>query len=110
MSAPMPLRDPPYNPDAEMALLGALLCNNRLLEYAEILQPDHFGNALHARIFEQVRKLIARGQVANPITLKAIFDQDPALEDRGGARYLAKLAEAGRYCLHRVEVEQHADA
>jgi replicative DNA helicase len=38
--------------------------------------------------------LIERGQIANPITLKPLFDQDEALKDRGGAQYLARLAEA----------------
>ena len=46
---------------------------------------------MHAHIFEAIRKFIERGDVADPITLKPIFDQDPALAEVGGARYLAQL-------------------
>src|SRR5207302_1809138 len=38
--------------------------------------------------------LLERGQIANPITLKNLFDQDGALSEIGGAVYLARLAEA----------------
>jgi replicative DNA helicase len=89
------IRTPPYNPEAEQTLLGALLINNAAyLRVAEFLQPEHFGNAMHGRIFAAIGKLIERGQIANPVTLKNLFDQDGALTDIGGAQYLARLAEA----------------
>jgi replicative DNA helicase len=92
---PEPLRTPPYNPEAETTLLGALLINNSgYLRVSEFLQPNHFGNALHGRIFGAVGKLIERGQIANPVTLKNLFDQDAALTEVGGAQYLARLASA----------------
>ena len=50
---------------------------------------------MHARILEAIQKLVDRGQIANVVTLKATFDQDPALVENGGARYLAQLAAAG---------------
>ena len=105
MSAPFE-RVVPNAVEAEQHLLGALLCNNRLLEYAEILQPGHFYNALHGRIFEQLRKFTERGEVADVVTLKAIFDQDFALEDQGGSRYLVMLAIAGVSRAERIEIEQ----
>ena len=37
---------------------------------------------------------VERGQIANPVTLKNLFDQDGALAEIGGAQYLARLAEA----------------
>src|ERR671922_416801 len=98
-----PLREPnpellrvaPYNTEAEQALLGAILINNAAyLRVSEFLQPEHFGNAVHGRIFAAVGKLLARGQIANPVTLKNLFDQDGALAEIGGAQYLARLAEA----------------
>ena len=61
---------------------------------AEFLLPEHFGNAVHGRIFAAIGKLIERGQIANPVTLKNLFDQDGALAEIGGAQYLARLAEA----------------
>ena len=53
------------------------------------------------------QKLVDRGQIASPVTLKATFDQDTALAPIGGAEYLAKLAGAGA-SLARVEVEVYA--
>src|SRR5499427_6410742 len=89
------VRTPPYNPEAEQTLLGALLINNTAyLRVSEYLQPEHFGNAMHGRIFAAIGKLIERGQIANPVTLKNLFDQDGALTDIGGAQYLARLAGA----------------
>jgi replicative DNA helicase len=98
-----PLRDvdlerapqPPSNTEAEQALLGAILVNNAAYgRVAEFLASEHFGNAVHGRIFAAIGKLIERGQIANPVTLKNLFDQDGALSEIGGAQYLARLAES----------------
>ena len=86
---------PPANLEAEQALLGAMLINNVAYNrVAEFLAPEHFGNAVHGRIYAAIGKLIERGQIANPVTLKNLFDQDGALLEIGGAQYLARLAEA----------------
>ena len=88
-------RTPPYNPEAEIRLLGALLISNAAYSrVSEFLQPEHFGNALHGRIFAAIGKLINRGQIADPVTLKNLFDQDPVLTEVGGEKYLAQLAGA----------------
>jgi replicative DNA helicase len=92
---PEPPRIPPYNTDAEQALLGAALINNAAyFRVSEFLQAEHFGNAVHGRIFAAIGKLIERGQIANPVTLKNLFDQDGALTEIGGAQYLARLASS----------------
>jgi len=92
---PEVLRTPPYNTEAEQALLGAILINNTAYyRVCEFLQPEHFGNAVHGRIFAAIGKLLGRGQIANPVTLKNLFDQDGALTEIGGAQYLARLAGA----------------
>src|SRR5436853_1835767 len=86
---------PPANIEAEQALLGAILVNNTAhSRVAEFLSSEHFGNAVHGRIYAAIGKLLDRGQIANPITLKNLFDQDGALLEIGGAQYLAKLAES----------------
>ena len=86
---------PPSNTEAEQALLGAILVNNAAYSrVAEFLAAEHFGNAVHGRIFGAIGKLIERGQIANPVTLKNLFDQDGALAEIGGAQYLARLAES----------------
>lgn len=85
-------REPPVNYEAEQALLGAILANNRAFEkVSDFLRPEHFADETHGRIFEACGKLIERGQIANAVTLKNMFEQDDALADVGGARYLADL-------------------
>jgi replicative DNA helicase len=101
-------RQPPINVEAEQHLLGAFLCDNRLLEViADFLRPEHFANATHARIFDAIQKYVDRGQTANVVTLKATFDQETALAPIGGAKYLARLAGGGAH-LARVEVQHYA--
>ncbi len=86
---------PPANSEAEQALLGAILINNAAWgRVAEFLLPEHFANAVHGRIYAAIGKLLERGQIANPVTLKNLFDQDGALSEIGGAQYLARLAES----------------
>src|SRR3984957_17879919 len=90
-----PIRVAPHNTEAEQALLGAIFRNNLAHgRVADFLEPEHFGNAVHGRIYAAIGKLLERGQIANPVTLKNLFDQDGALAEIGGAAYLTRLAEA----------------
>src|SRR5713101_4275550 len=86
-------RSPPHNIEAEQALLGAILFNNATYHrVSEFLLAEHFAQGVHGRIFAAITKLIERGQIANPVTLKSLFDQDEALAEIGGAQYLARLS------------------
>ncbi len=85
----------PQNIEAEQALLGAILANNKAFEkVSEFLKPQHFADSMHAKIFEVISKLITRGHVADVITLKNYFEQDGTLNDVGGIKYLIKLADS----------------
>ena len=69
------------------------MINNRAYEkVSDFLQSEHFSDPIHGRIFEACGKLIERGQIANPVTLKPIFDNEEALVEAGGANYLVQLA------------------
>ena len=88
-------RVPPGNLEAEQALLGAILVNNEAAsKVTDFLLPEHFQEPGHQRIFAAALKLIERGQIANPVTLKYYFEQDEALTEVGGSQYLARLAGA----------------
>jgi len=90
---PVTHREPPHNLEAEQALLGAVLVNNRAYErVSEFLRPEHFADPVNGRIFEACGRLIDRGQIATPVTLKGVFDQDQSLKEVGGAQYLVRLA------------------
>ena len=85
----------PQNLEAEQALLGAILANNKAFErISEFLKSTHFADPVHAKVFEVISKLILRGHVADVITLKNYFEQEGTLTEVGGHQYLVKLADS----------------
>ena len=83
----------PHNLEAEQALLGALLVDNRALEnVGDSIRAEHFFAPVHQRIFATILKLVDRGLNADPITLAPYFKDDVELTERGGAQYLGDLA------------------
>lgn len=87
----MPLRMPPSNVEAEKALLGALLANNKALERCTFLQPEHFADPVNGFIFREVRKLVDVGRLADTVTLNTHLEHTGALEEVGGTTYLVGL-------------------
>jgi replicative DNA helicase len=86
----------PQNVEAEAALLGALMIDNRLAEDIQLkLRPDHFHEPLHGRIYEGILKLADRNMVANPVTLRPLFEGDEEMKELGGPSYLAQLTGSG---------------
>ena len=86
----------PANIEAEAALLGAMMLDNRLVEDIGLkLKPHHFHEAVHGRIYEAILKLTDKNMVANPVTLRPMFEADEAMKEIGGAGYLATLTGSG---------------
>jgi len=86
-------RLPPHNLEAEMSLLGAILVNNRALEICEdFLEPEHFADYVHARVYDAMRTMIRRGSQANAATLRLLMTE-PAFHAVGGPDYLSRLAD-----------------
>ncbi|SLN48118.1 replicative DNA helicase [Oceanibacterium hippocampi] len=86
-------RTAPSNVEAEQDLLGAILVNNEAYsKVSDFLEAQHFHEGVHARIYAAAQRLIERGEIANPVTLKAFFEHDEGLADIGGTQYLARLA------------------
>jgi len=90
----------PHNLEVEQALLGAILANNDALNRVSFLEPHNFYDPLHQRIYETLRTLIERGQLAIPATLKTYMDADEGLQVVGGAQYLARLSAAATSAAH----------
>jgi replicative DNA helicase len=87
-------RLPPANLEAEQALLGALLANNKAYErVAEFLRPEHFADAAHAEIYAAVQRRIEAGQLADAVTLRREFEHSGRLGDTP-VSYLAELLGA----------------
>lgn len=89
----LPFRQAPHNIEAEQALLGAILINNDAFDKVSgFLEPDHFFEPLHARIFDVTAKLIQAGKQATPITLKTFFDGEEEVGGLTVPQYLGRLA------------------
>ncbi len=89
-------RELPHNIEAEAALLGALMIDNRLVgDVQMMLRPDYFFEDIHGRIFTAILNMADKNMVANPVTLRPMFDNDEAMKELGGAGYLAKLTGSG---------------
>ncbi|MES2903248.1 MAG: DnaB-like helicase C-terminal domain-containing protein [Pseudomonadota bacterium] len=87
---------PPQNIEAEAALLGALMIDNRLVDdVVARLRPFHFYEPLHGRIYEAIVKMVGEGKVTNPVTLKPIFQNDEVMKQVGGPGYLGQLTGSG---------------
>jgi replicative DNA helicase len=88
-------RVPPTNLQAEQALLGALLSNNKAYaRVADFLRAEHFADPGHAKIYAAIQKRLERGEIADVVTLRRDFENSSELEDVGGAAYLAQLLTA----------------
>ncbi len=86
-------REPPYNLEAEQALLGAILVNNEAIDrVSSFLKPLHFFEALNGRIYEHALKLIWGGKRATPVTLKTYFQNEPTYGGIAVPQYLGQLA------------------
>ena len=86
----------PHNVEAEAALLGALMIDNRLVEDVQLrLKPFHFFEPLHGRIYEAILRMTDGNRIANPVTLRPLFESDEAIKEVGGPAYLAQLTGSG---------------
>jgi replicative DNA helicase len=88
-------RIPPSNLQAEQALLGALLANNKAYErVSEFLAAEHFADPVHGRIYQAIQRRVEAGQLADVVTLRAEFEHSGLLDEVGGTAYLAQLLSA----------------
>lgn len=87
-------RQLPSNLDAERALLGAILSNNRAFDLCPGLEPWHFADATNSEIFSGIKRAISAGRVADAVTLRSDFENAGLLEQVGGVSYLVALLSA----------------
>ena len=77
-------------------MLGALMIDNRLVEDVQLkLRSDHFFEPLHGRIYDSILRMSDKNMVANPVTLRPMFEADEAMREVGGPAYLAQLTGSG---------------
>ena len=84
----------PCNIEAEQAVIGSLLVSNDIYdEISPVLDPQKFFDPIHVKLYETIEKLISKGLLANPITLKNHFENNEGLKELGGQEYLIKITK-----------------
>jgi len=84
----------PCNIEAEQTVIGSILVLNEIYdEINSIIDSQKFFDPIHAKIFNVIENLIAKGLLANPITLKNYFENNDGLKQLGGQEYLIKITK-----------------
>jgi len=88
-----PYRTAPHNIELEQALLGAILVNNEAFyRVSDFLEPRHFFEPIHQKLYEIAASLVRVGKTATPITLKTFLPSDLDVAGLTASQYLARLA------------------
>ena len=67
----------PNNIEAEQSVLGSILLSNEIFDDVNtIISSTNFYDPMHQKIFAAIEKLIFKGMLANPITLKNYFENE----------------------------------
>ena len=86
------LKLPPHSIDAEQAVLGALMLDNRPWDdVAEIIMDQDFYRKEHRLIFNAMFRQAEAGQPVDVVTLSEVLDNSGELESAGGLDYLGEL-------------------
>ena len=84
----------PNNIEAEQAVIASILVSNDIYdEISPILNPQKFFDPIHVKLYETIEKLISKGLLANPITLKNHFENNEGLKELGGQEYIIKITK-----------------
>jgi len=84
----------PCNIQAEQSVIASILVSNEIFdEISPILDSQKFFDPVHSRLYETIEKFIAKGLLANPITLKNHFENSEGLKELGGQEYLIKITK-----------------
>lgn len=103
------LRLPPQNIEAEQALLGALLHNNKSRDRCLDLLPEHFADQEYGRVYAKIAERIDAGRPASAVSLGNDFDHGllaNLLASMVGIVLVPEYAHAIRDCAARRELIQ----
>lgn len=99
-------RVPPYDKEAEEAVLGAVLLNDKAFPFvSSIIEPNDFYIESHRRIFSAMQVLAERGIAIDHVTLGNELITRGDMEKIGGPLALEGLIEA---CATVANVEHYA--
>jgi replicative DNA helicase len=99
-------RVPPHSLEAEEAVLGAVLLDQKALaKVMEILREEHFYSAANQKIYRGVLDLFNRNVTADLVTVTDWLKQNKLLDGIGGAEYVSNVVGN---VLTTANVEHHA--
>lgn len=89
------LKLPPYSIEAEQAVLGSIMLRpDAYADVSDIIDIEHFYSEKHKTIYKGISDLLGKGNPVDYLSLKNTLDEMGALEQIGGAGYLAELVQA----------------
>ena len=84
----------PWSPEAEQAVLGAMLLDqDAALKAVELLLDDAFYKEAHRRLFRAMSSLLERNDALDPVVLRDELERRDDLEAVGGIDYIAVLLD-----------------
>jgi replicative DNA helicase len=93
-SAEPALRQAPWSPEAEQAVLGAMLLDqDAALKAVQLLDDTAFYRDAHRRLFRAMAEIVDRGDVLDPVVLRDALSRRGDLEAAGGLEYIAELLD-----------------
>ena len=100
----------PNNIEAEQAVLGSVLVSNEIFDdVSAYISADKFFDPIHNKIYSSIERLIAKGLLANPITLKNHFENDEGLRELGGQEYLIRITKFSTSSRQSIEYAKIID-
>lgn len=88
------LKMPPHSIDAEQAVLGGLMLDNKAWDQiVDKLTEKHFYRRDHQLIFRAMAKLMDESKPIDVITVSEMLQKAESQEDVGGLSYLGELAK-----------------
>lgn len=102
-----PVRIPPQNLEAEMALLGSLMLRpEAIFEIVDIVAPDVFYSPKHRMVFEAMLELFSKSTPIDLLSLSTRLREKGRLDTVGGGTYLSELTNSVPSSAH---VDHYAD-
>jgi len=85
----------PHDFTIENAMIGWVLCDNKIMAQLGNIQPEHFYSAPHADIWQAMETLFISGKQISPFTIKPLLKNPEAFEEMGGAiKYISSSIQS----------------
>lgn len=100
-------KPPPNNHESELAILGGLLLNPRVMaDIRELLVPDCFYEPVHRKIYEAMLEIDDKDRPLDYVTLTEELKRRDELENVGGIVFVSSLTD---YVATAANIEQYRD-